>query len=419
MTATPPWSAIDGLRYGLLGLALAFAALPLYILLPHHYASEFGVPLATLGGLLLGARLLDAFIDPFIGRLTDRLFARSAEAVLTFGAATALALAAGFAALFFPPALPMPQLLAWAAAALVLTYAAYSALSVSHQSWGAMLGGGESQRAAIVAWREGLGLCGVVLASILPAALGLPFTAIAFAGLLGAGCWAWAHARRPRARVRAQAGELWRPWRRPAFRRLIGVFLMNGIASALPATLVLFFVRDRLQAARQYEPYFLGCYFLCAALSVPLWLWTVRRWGLARSWLAGMLAAVGIFACAGLLEPGETTAFLVVCGLSGAALGSDLALPGAMLAGLIGAAGDRGAHEGAYFGWWNFASKLNLALAAGLALPLLDWAGYVPGSRDPSALKALGAAYCLLPCGLKLLAAILHYRAFVRPRSLP
>ena len=40
----------DGLRYGALGLPLAFVALPLYVVLPNHYASTFGVPLATSSG---------------------------------------------------------------------------------------------------------------------------------------------------------------------------------------------------------------------------------------------------------------------------------------------------------------------------------------------------------------------------------
>ena len=101
--------------------------------------------------------------------------------------------------------------------------------------------------------------------------------------------------------------------------------------------------------------------------------------------------------------------------LSGAALGADLALPGALLAGLIADAGERGRAEGAYFGWWNFATKLNLALAAGLALPLLALAGYSPGARDSAALSALVIAYCVLPCVLKLLAAATLYFGLVRP----
>src|SRR6218665_2076414 len=135
------FSTADGLAYGLLGLPLAFVALPLYVVLPNHYATEFGLPLATLGLLLLAARLFDAVIDPAIGKLCDRLYARSLKQVLAVGAVAALALWVGFVLLFFPPLRGGNALLLWAGAFLVLTYAAYSLLSVLHQSWGAMLGG--------------------------------------------------------------------------------------------------------------------------------------------------------------------------------------------------------------------------------------------------------------------------------------
>ena len=93
MTATTTFSTRDGLAYGLLGLPLAFVALPLYVVLPHHYASTFGLPLATLGAVLLGARLLDAFTDPLIGRWTDRRFSQSPRAVLALGGMAAVLLA--------------------------------------------------------------------------------------------------------------------------------------------------------------------------------------------------------------------------------------------------------------------------------------------------------------------------------------
>ena len=43
-----------------------------------------------------------------------------------------------------------------------------------------------------------------------------------------------------------------------------------------------------------------------------------------------------------------------------------------------------------YFGWWNWGVQMSLALAAGIALPLLAWLGYVPGQ---------GGAACQ-PCPL-------------------
>ncbi|MDB5894571.1 MAG: transporter, partial [Rhodoferax sp.] len=198
------------------------------------------------------------------------------------------------------------------------------------------------------------------------------------------------------------------------------------IASAVPATLVLFFVQDRLQAPAGMEPAFLGLYFVCAAAAIPLWLRLVPRFGLARTWLCGMTLSIAVFIWAAQLGAGQSTAFLVVCALSGAALGTDLALPGAMLAGLLShrqaapaevAAGMPGeTAAGRYFGWWNFATKLNLALAAGLALPVLAVFGYSPGSRDPAALQALGYAYGLLPCALKAAAAACLYLLVIRPR---
>jgi hypothetical protein len=131
---------------------------------------------------------------------------------------------------------------------------------------------------------------GVIVAAVLPSTLGLGATVAALVLALIAGGWAWSRALAPAAGlvVGGDAPSMWRPLRQPAFRRLLGVFLINGIASAVPATLVLFFVQDRLQAPAALEPAFLGSYFLCAALSLPLWLRVVARFGLARTWLAGM-----------------------------------------------------------------------------------------------------------------------------------
>jgi Na+/melibiose symporter-like transporter len=360
-----------------------------------------------------------------------------------------LVLAAGFAALFHPPQAARQSpgaLLAWCAATLAITYLAYSVLAVLHQAWGARLGGDEAQRARIVSWREGLALAGVLTASVLPSLTGTVTTAAVFAALLTVGlvllhrapvartaesasfardgldtpaARAANHAPTGEAsakeagRAPQPASSLHLPWQGRAFRRLMAVYLVNGIASAVPATLVLFFIRDRLQAPA-FEPLFLASYFAAGALSMPLWVRLVRRLGLAPAWRLGMGVAVAAFVWAALLGAGDVAGFTAVCIASGVALGADLALPGALLAGVVQRAGHGGQLEGAYFGWWNFATKLNLALAAGIALPLLAAFGYTPGARDAQALQALTIAYCLLPCMLKLLAAGLLHVLWIR-----
>ena len=94
--------------------------------------------------------------------------------------------------------------------------------------------------------------------------------------------------------------------------------------------------------------------------------------------------------------------------VSGLALGADLALPPSLLADVI----DRDRRmqaTGAYFGLWTLATKLNLALAAGIALPLLALPGLRAGqsqtrtrsARSPSSTRAcpaslkIGAAFAL------------------------
>jgi Na+/melibiose symporter-like transporter len=188
-----------------------------------------------------------------------------------------------------------------------------------------------------------------------------------------------------------------------AFRRLLGVFVANGIAAALPATLFLFFVADVLQLTAASGA-LLALYFIAGAASLPLWVRLAARHGRVVAWLAAMALSIAAFAGASQLGPGDLWPFAAICLASGLALGADLTLPAAMAADL----GERQGQAGACFGVWNFVAKLNLALAAGLSLPLLGSLGYVPGSGD--GLPALSFAYALLPLAFKALAGLLLWR---------
>ncbi|MGA8056485.1 MAG: MFS transporter, partial [Burkholderiales bacterium] len=194
------------------------------------------------------------------------------------------------------------------------------------------------------------------------------------------------------------------------YRWLLAVFVPSGIAAAVPSTLVLFFIEDVLEAPAD-AGLFLVVYFVSGAAGMPLWVWLSRRIGKKSAWLLGMLMAVVAFAWAFGLAAGDVIAFAVICVLSGLALGADLALPPSILADVIDrdreAAGVR--REGAYFGIWTLVSKANLALAAGIALPLLAMLGYEPGA--PGAERSLALIYCLLPCVFKLASAALLWVA--------
>jgi glycoside/pentoside/hexuronide:cation symporter, GPH family len=412
--------------YGLLGLPLAFVALPVYVHLPNVYAQQYGVSLVALGGVLLLSRSVDAVVDPFLGRWGDRLYRHSWRAVWLAALWLALAVVLGFAALFFPPAKTLSSvgLLVWVGCALTLSHLAYSGLGILHQTWAARQGGGGLAQSRWVAWREGFALVGVLLASALPVLWGWALTTVLLACMLAWGLLSWqrmaqtASAVDVLAQPTAAVSSLWQPWKHKGFRRLLLVFMLNGLASAVPATLVLFFVQDLLQAPKAMEPLFLGLYFAAGALSFPLWLRVIDRIGLLRTWASGMALSVLAFVSVITLGAGDTTGFLLVCAVSGMALGADLTVPGALLNQLIDRCGERGRADGAFTGWWNLATKLNLALAAGLSLPLLGLWGYAPGQQNADAVLALGLAYGLLPCVFKLLAGAVLYGGLMRQPDL-
>ncbi len=433
-----------------MGFPLAFAALPLVVQWPAHAASAWGLPLALLGSLLLAVRLADAVVDPWIGRQADRWFAESTSAPWRALLVAAVCLGLGFAGLFTVPQVLLQGeteragLLVWAGGALLLTYFGYSLAQVVHQAWAARLGGDAAERARWVGAREACALAGVLTASVLPNVAGWPITAAVLICGLVLALWALRRLRQGPPGVAGSAGAGLKPdvmpgaalgesfgttaeasalrpmspWSSSSFRWLLTAYVLNGLAASIPASLVLFYVRDCIQAGVSFEAVALVAYFGCAALAVPLWLRVVARKGLVAAWAWGMLLSIAAFVGAASLGAGDTTLFALICMASGLALGVDLVVPPALLAGVIQRAGLQGQAEGRWFGWWSMATKLTLALAAGVALPLVQALGYQPGQRDPGALAALAQVYALLPCLIKALAlAVLWWQRGLWPEK--
>ena len=391
-------SAFALVCYGALRMPLALLELPLFVVLPALYGSA-GLALSLVGGVLFGARCVDAAADPLIGlwlarqrRFVHRRWILAALPVL----------AAGFWALLHPPSAAVGANLAlWLGLWSIATYIAYSLASIAYQAWETDLGENAASRTRVTAWREGFGLAGVLVATAFldPTqrdALGIIFvSATIVAGLL-------LMRATPAPMTPSEAPGHWARVRsNPAFLRLLVIFVTNGVAAAIPATLLLFFVRDVLHA-EEVTPVFLATYFLAGALGMPIWVVIARHIGLRLAWLAGMGLSVAGFAWALGLSSGDIWAFGAVCFVTGFALGADLAIPGALLAQVIADHGDRGPASGAYVGLWNLATKATLAIAAGVALPLLELSGYQPGQAGGEI--ALSLVYAAVPCGLKLLA---------------
>ena len=387
------------------------AALPIYVHVPKLYA-ELGLSLSALGVLLLVLRFADAFIDPLLGRWSDRLATRFSAIAMA-----CIALLVGMLGLLNPAVAASASiaLWPWLTVSLILVYFGFSLATIAYSAWGAELPPDSAARTRLTASREAVGLLGVLVAAALPTLLagadasagsGLARFSWVFIAVLSVTLFALWRLREAKASVgkpEALLGVL----KDKRFVALLAVFALNGIASAIPATLLLFFIDDVLRA-KDWEPVFLVSYFLAGALAMPLWVMLAARLGKVAAWGIGMVLAVFAFSWATSFGAGDRIAFLVVCIASGVALGADLALPPALLADAIEKANAR-EQTGSYFGVWTFATKANLALAAGLALPVVSAFGYRSG-EPASNVAALTLAYTVLPCVLKLAALALLWK---------
>jgi Na+/melibiose symporter-like transporter len=392
---------------------------------PKLYVDRFDLSLAWIGGILLATRVLDAATDPWWGSLIDRHRHDMGIKYRRWIVLGAVPLVAAYASLFGLPAMATPGELdhvvvaLWLAVSLVVVYGAYSLITIAYQAWGAEVADDPADRARVVAARELPGIAGVVVSSLLAAATAF----VAQVALLGSTLLLAVVAlksvplapgelkRQDRMRASSSgvaSGEAscWVPFRYRNFTHLYCCFVCNGIASAIPATLFLFFVRDVL-GEESRSGLLLALYFLAAACSTPLWVALSARIGLARAWAIGMAFALIAFAGTSQLGVGDINAFAWICAFTGMALGADLALPAAMLAGVVDTNGHAGHREAGYFGLWNMAAKFNLAIAAGVSLPLIGLLGYDPHQLDDTGREALRVAYALVPCAFKCLALVL------------
>lgn len=295
------WRVLVG--YGSLAVPLAALNLPLYVYLPTFYTAERGLGLATVGWVLLAARLADVAIDPLMGEAVDRgrgmLGRRRAWVALS---SPFLLLATW--RLFVPPeAAGAIHLLTWS----VVGYAAWTMMLLSYQALGAELSGDYHERSRVAAVREALVIVGILLAAGLPAAIGagpesagalrlvflvmlvtLPAALAVLLALVPEGPAPLDHGRSG-----FIAGLRLAARNRP-FRRLILAFLLNGIANGLPATLFILFARDVIGAGAWTGP-FLLLYFTAGVAAVPFWLRLSRRVGKHRAWCGSMLWACAVF----------------------------------------------------------------------------------------------------------------------------
>ena len=409
--------------YALPAFVVALPTIPVYIHLPSLYGVQLGVGLATTGYVLLAARLFDTVTDPLVGFLCDRWtilglqrkpWIAAGAAVSGFGLYQILNPSDGVTGVY---------LLIW----LLVLYAGWTMIAVPYLAWGAELSSDYNERTRITAWRESYGLLGIIGAGVLVAVT----ASLGWSESESIGAIAWAaialgiiviplllrivpeqainSAPEPSAADKRLLDDLRALARNKVFLRLVITWFLNGVANGIPAALFFIYLEHGLGAASDIRPLFVLTYFVAAIAFVPFWFRLSTRLGKHRAWCFGMIAACIAFVSVPWIESGQFILFGLVCIVTGAALGADLALPPALQADVTDYAAYRFGHAqtGLQFALWGMSTKLALAAAVGLALPGLEYAGFDPEVSGGDGRCALLVIYALIPVVLKMIAVML------------
>lgn len=195
-TMAPPGRRLGGgtmTAYGIGSIAYGVKDQGFGTFLLLFYSQVLGVPAATVGFVVMCALVLDAFIDPAVGFLSDRTRSRWGRRH-PWMYASALPIAVGYIALWSPPAsLSQNGLLLWLFAFAVIVRTAVSCYEVPSVALTPELSSDYDERTRIMAYRYLFGWIGglsMMLAAYLyllaPVPAAAPRAAYALFGTVGA-----------------------------------------------------------------------------------------------------------------------------------------------------------------------------------------------------------------------------------------
>lgn len=405
-----PWYRL--LAYAFPSFALAAMTMPIYIYLPVHYGQTLGLGLASVGFILMIARIWDVVSDPLIGYYSDQWGRSRGRRKVWITAGVPLVMVSAWFLLIPPDAPTISHLLFWSLA----LYTGWTIVILPLNAMGAELSTDYNRRSLITGWREGMTIAGLLAALALTAiyqdyalqilaVFAIVILPISVAGLLKF---------TPEPIVMDhKTPSFWNGLKilsgNKPFRLLIGSYLINGLANAFPASLFLLFVEHGL-GMKDDAGGLLFMFFFSGLLTVPLWLKLSFHFGKHRVWCAAMIWTCAFFLLVPFVGDGDYWLFFAICILTGFGLGADLTLPGSMQADVVDVdIKETGTQRtGLYFALWSMATKLSLALAAGIVFPILEWAGFQDGQTGN--LTVLVILYSAIPVVLKLIAVAMMAR---------
>jgi len=409
----PPLPRKAMIYYGLPHLTHAVVTLPMALFIPAFYADDMALPLAGVGAAIAASRLLDVFIDPVIGALSDRLNTRWGRRKPWIAAGTPLLMLAVWMVFAPPGKVSLTYLLGWS----TLLFLAFTLVDLPHKAWGAELSTEYHERTHVAAWREGFGEAGQIFFLSLLVIMGLlgysgnrhQLMAIALTIVLSLPpLVSVALAKAPEFPPERLRGDPYRGWtalalvlRNRAFVYSLITVLLLGAAVVIQSTLHKLVLTHVVGRPEIFAPMILAENLVSLA-AIPIWITIANRAGKHR---AITLAAlwVGLWSLAfPLVGAGDTVLYVVLIMLRGSSFTSIFLLSNSIAADVVDhdivASGQH--RTGLFFAVWGMAIKCAVALGVLLGTALPAAFGFEPSAASQSveAKLWLMVIYGWLPC---------------------
>jgi Na+/melibiose symporter-like transporter len=410
---------------GFPALPHAFIALPLGIVIPAFYASHTKVTLLQIGVVTSASRVLDAFIDPAVGFLSDRFDT-------PWGHRKPWLLMASFVcavSLFFlfqpPPSATIAYYGVWSFA----LYFGFSLFEIPRSAWSAEVNRDYHERSRIntsIAQFNVIGSLVFWLAPILLA--GVTGTTALTGASLTAIAWLYAIVMPTSLIVAAAIVPRGEPIVARALRaidivrsvvrnRPLGVYFLAyaawGLGQGAALSTTILFLSDRMGLASLF-PFLMIGYFGATIVAIPLWMRLTPRWGRHGVWAVSLAASALARPLVLLLPIGPAAAIpmIVLTCLNAFVSAPWNFAPPSLLSDVIDYdAWQSGSNKaGAFFALNTLLVKVTTALGAGAAFILLDAFHYQVGKQNTGAADlGLIIAYMVIPGALHLLAAAIAW----------
>lgn len=410
-----------GYAFGDFGANFVFQTVTLFLLF--YFTDVMLIGASTAGMIILAAKLWDAVFDPMVGILCDKTHSRwgSKRVYLLFAS---VPLAVAFFLLFAGPNIPAAMRPVYGVVTFILFCTLYALVNVPYGALTAAMTTDMHERSSITAFRMTFALMGsLIVAGITPVlakSFGTPIESYRMIGMIYGACAA-VFTLVAFATVRERVVSKEKPVRH-SFREELEVLKTNRAFQILSLSTLMQFTAINILAAmvnyyfkyffphEEFKPIAFLCLFVTSIVAMPAWVIISKKTSKSTGLIIGTLVLIVSLSALFFVQTFNAPLIAAILVVAGFGLSTVYLSPWAMIPDTVEYSewktGLR--REGVLYGFFYFAQKLAVALAAFITGMGLSVSGYIANAaQSGSSLLGIRLLTTLIPISIFIISILI------------